>query len=352
MKIDLFSDTNFGPTLEMRKAMYRAEVGNEVAGEDPTVNRLIERVCHLLGKEAGVFMPSGTMSNGVAYRVWCDRAGDRIFFDQYAHAANLVSGLPSGLVNATPINIKCTKGIFNTKQLELAIGNQKGYNIPRKRLVSIEQTTNLGGGAVWPLSILCAIYQVAKNHGMFVHIDGARLFNAVVFSKIPAREFCCYADSVLVDFSKGLGAPMGAVLCGSKDFIENAWYYKFQQGGTMHQVGILAAACIYALDNNIERLVDDHENAQLLAMSLDKHANIKINPEDVQTNIVIFQLYDTTCTAYQLVNYLIKNDIRLLALNEKKVRAIIHQGINKNDINIVSATIRYFLDKYNSSEYV
>lgn len=346
MKIDLFSDTNFGPTSAMRKAMYRAEVGNEVAGEDPTVNLLIERVCHLLGKEAGVFMPSGTMSNGVAYRVWCDRAGDRIFFDQYAHAANLVSGLPAGLVSATPIGIECDKGIFSVRQLELAIGKLKGYNIPRERVVSIEQTTNLGGGAVWPVSSLCAIHQVAQKHGMAVHMDGARLFNAVVSSTISAQEFCRYTDSVWVDFSKGLGAPMGAVLCGSKDFIDKAWYYKFQQGGTMHQVGILAAACLYALDNNIERLADDHENAKLLAMSLAGHSHIEINPEDIETNIVIFQLYGTSRTAYQLVNALIKKGIRLLALNDKKVRAIVHQGINQNNIYTVSSAIQRFLDKH------
>uniref|UniRef100_A0A1A9Z2B5 Aromatic amino acid beta-eliminating lyase/threonine aldolase domain-containing protein n=1 Tax=Glossina pallidipes TaxID=7398 RepID=A0A1A9Z2B5_GLOPL len=342
-KIDLFSDTNFGPSLEMRKAMYQAEVGNEVAGEDPTVNLLIEKVCDYLGKEAGVFMPSGTMCNGVAYRTWCLRPGDRIFFDRYAHAANLAAGLPCGLVSATPIGIECDKGIFSAEQLQLAIGERKGYNIPEGRIVSIEQTTNLGGGAIWPISSLFAIQQVAKKYKMVVHMDGARLFNAVVATMISAHEFCRYTDSVWVDFSKGLGAPMGAVLCGSKDFIDTAWYYKFQQGGAMHQAGILAAGCLYAMENQIERLIDDHDNARLLAKLLKDNPYIQINPEDIETNIVIFQVNNISLTAYKLVNFLESQGIRLLALNDKTIRAIVHQGISQDDIYSVSKVIKLLL---------
>lgn len=345
-KIDLFSDTNFGPPLEIRKAMYHAEVGNEVAGEDPTVNLLIEKVCNFLGKEAGVFMPSGTMCNGVAYRVWCQRTGDRIFFDRYAHAANMAAGLPCGLVNATPVSIECEKGIFSAEQLQLAIGEKKGYNIPRERIVSIEQTTNLGGGAIWSISNLSAIQQVSKKHKMVIHMDGARLFNAVVATTIPAHEFCCYSDSVWVDFSKGLGAPMGAVLCGSKDFIDIAWYYKFQQGGAMHQAGILAAGCLYALENQIDRLIDDHNHAKLLAKLLEDNPYIQINSENIETNIVIFQLHNTSFTAYQLVNALADQGIRLLALNNKKVRAIVHQGISLNDIHLISNAIKLILKDF------
>lgn len=342
-KIDLFSDTNFGPLPEIRKAMYQAEVGNEVAGEDPTVNLLIEKVCDYLGKEAGVFMPSGTMCNGVAYRAWCLRPGDRIFFDRYAHAANMAAGLPCGLVSATPIGIESDKGIFSAEQLKLAIGEQKGYNIPQERIVSIEQTTNLGGGAIWSISSLSAIQQVAKKYKMVVHMDGARLFNAVVATMTSAHEFCRYTDSVWVDFSKGLGAPMGAVLCGSKDFIDTAWYYKFQQGGAMHQAGILAAGCLYALENQIERLIDDHDNAKLLAKLLKDNPYIQINLEDIETNIVIFQVNNISLTAYQLVNLLEDQGIRLLALNDKTIRAIVHQGISQDDIYSVSKVIKLLL---------
>ena len=177
-------------------------------------------------------------------------------------------------------------------------------------------------------------------------MDGARLFNAVVATTIPAREFCRYSDSVWVDFSKGLGAPMGAVLCGSKDFIDTAWYYKFQQGGTMHQAGILAGGCLYALENQIERLIDDHDNAKLLAKLLEDNPYIQINPEDTETNIVIFQLYNTSLTAYQFTGALADQGIRLLALSDKKVRAIVHQGISQDDIHSVSNAIRLLLTDF------
>ncbi|MEW9824163.1 MAG: GntG family PLP-dependent aldolase [Candidatus Symbiodolus clandestinus] len=341
--IDLFSDTNCDPSPAMRQAMCQAEVGNEVAGEDPTVNRLLEAVCDLLGKECGLFMPSGTMCNGVAYRVWCNRAGDRIFFDQQAHAANMAAGLPGGLVQATAVGIPCQQGIFNGEQLESSIGSRQGYNIPRARVVSIEQTTNLGGGAIWPLSTLQAVHQVARQHAMMVHMDGARLFNAVIASGIAAHQFCQYADSVWIDFAKGLGAPMGAVLCGDKAFIEEAWYYKFQQGGAMHQVGILAAGCLYALEHHVSRLAQDHEHALLLAQSLATHPNIAIDVKAVVTNIVIFQLQTTRLTAEQLVQQLLDQGIRLLALANNRLRAIVHQGISRNDICSVSDAIQSIL---------
>lgn len=341
--IDLFSDTNCEPTLAMREFMCHAKVGNEVAGEDPTVNLLIEKVCELLGKEAGIFLPSGTMCNGIAYRVWCKRPGDRIFFDQYAHASNMAAGLPGGLVNATPISINCNKGIFTGEQLLSAIGLKSGYNIAEPRIISIEQTTNLGGGAIWPLTQLNQIRQIANDYNIIIHMDGARLFNAVVATGIPAKEFCNYVDSVWVDFAKGLGAPMGAVLCGDKQFIEQAWYYKFQQGGGMHQVGILAAACLYALDNHLEKLVEDHKNAQLLGSCLSDHSMIEINTNDIESNIVIIKLTKSTLNAYQLAAQLLSRGIRLLAVDDKTLRAIIHMDISKEDILHVYSAINSLL---------
>lgn len=344
IKIDLFSDTNSEPSLAMRQAMCTAEVGNEVAGEDPTVNRLIERVCELLGKEAGVFMPSGTMCNGVSYRVWCSRAGDRIFFDQYSHSAILEAGLPAGLVNATPVPIECHRGIFNAQQLLSAMGDKQGYNIPSPSVISIEQTTNLGGGAIWSLSALQQIKEVANKHKMAIHMDGARLLNAVVASNISAKDYCQYVDSVWIDFAKGLGAPMGSVLCGTQSFVDQAWYYKFQQGGAMHQVGILAAGCLYALENNIERLEADHLNAKLLAALLSEHSNIQISPEDVETNIVVFKLINTEISADEIVIKLRNQGIRLLAINRITLRAIIHMDIGKKDIEEVAQKLKDILD--------
>ena len=345
IRIDLFSDTNVDPSLEMRKAMCSAEVGNEVAGEDPTVNRLIERVCELLGKEAGVFMPSGTMCNGVSYRVWCKRPGDRIFFDHYSHAAILAAGLPAGLVHATPIPIDCHRGTFSAEQLLSAIGDKEGYNIPRPSVVSIEQTTNLGGGAIWSLEALEQIKQVANQQQMAVHMDGARLLNAVAASHISAKHFCQFVDSVWIDFAKGLGAPMGSVLCGSKSFIDEAWYYKFQHGGTMHQVGILAAGCLYALDNHVDRLAEDNLNAKRLAELLVEHSSIEIDPDDVETNIVIFKLKNTALSAYDVVARLLECGIRLLAFNRTTLRAIVHMDIHTKDIHKVNQKIKDILDE-------
>jgi threonine aldolase len=341
--IDLFSDTNCNPTPAMRSYMCQAQVGNEVAGEDPTVNQLIAKVCELLDKEAGIFMPSGTMCNGVAYRVWCKRPGDRIFFDQHAHAANMAAGLPSGLANATAVSIECERGIFSAAQLKKAIGAKSGYNIPQARIISIEQTTNLGGGAIWSLTQLKEIRHIAHEYDLRVHMDGARLFNAVVASDISAKEFCRYTDSVWIDFAKGLGAPMGAVLCGDKHFIEEAWYYKFQQGGAMHQVGILAAGCLYALDNHIARLTEDHKHAQLLGNLLADHPNIQINPKDIETNIVIFSLYNSKLSAHEVASQLLAKGIRLLATDAKTLRAIIHMDISQQDILHASTTIKEIL---------
>jgi threonine aldolase len=344
IKIDFFSDTNVEPSKAMREVMCSAKVGNEVAGEDPTVNQLIQTVCELLGKEAGIFMPSGTMCNGVAYRVWCQRAGDRILFDQYAHAAIMAAGLPGGLVQATPISIQTERGIFNASQLKSAIGEKKGYNIPPARIISIEQTTNYGGGAIWPISILKEIYELAKENNIVVHMDGARLFNAVVATNISAKEYCRYADSVWIDFAKGLGAPMGAVLCGSKNFIDDAWYYKFQQGGGMHQVGILAAGCMYALENNIKRLSQDHQNAKFLATELAKQACINIAPNQIETNIVIFRLKDTDLSAYAVAHILVdKYNIRLLAIDKITLRAIVHMDIKEQDILVFSRALQHIL---------
>ncbi len=341
--IDLFSDTNCEPTLAMRKFMCQAKVGNEVAGEDPTVNLLVEKVCDLLGKEAGIFLPSGTMCNGIAYRVWCKRPGDRIFFDQFAHAINMAAGLPGGLVNATPISIHCNKGIFTADQLISAIGHKSGYNITVPRVISIEQTTNLGGGAIWSLNNLNEIRQTAQDYNMVIHMDGARLFNAVLATGISAKEFCNNVDSVWIDFAKGLGAPMGTVLCGDKHFIEQAWYYKFQQGGAMHQVGILAAACLYALDNNLEKLIDDHKNARLLGSCLSEHSMIDLDINDIETNIVIFKLRNSKLNAHEVVEQLLSQGIRLLAIDNKTIRAIIHMDINKQDILQVYSAIKTIL---------
>lgn len=345
IKVDLFSDTNFEPTVGMRQYMCMAEVGNEVAGEDPTVNRLIERVCQLLGHEAGMFLPTGTMANGVSLRALCERPGDIIAFSENAHALKLAAGLPAGLVSATPITIPSHRGIFDAESLHECIKNSYGYNLPYPRVVSIEQTTNYGGGAVWPLEKIQEIVEYAKKKNIKMHMDGARLFNAVEASGIDYQDYCRGFDAVWVDFSKALGAPMGAVLVGSKKLIDNAWYYKFQQGGGMHQAGILAAACMYGLDHHLTLIPKLHDNTKYLAKKLKKYSWINLNIEQIETNIVIFSLANDVPTAYQLVEFLQERGIRMLAISNCKVRCILHLGISKKEIDYVVSALDVYAEE-------
>ncbi|GGF92228.1 MULTISPECIES: threonine aldolase family protein [Cysteiniphilum] len=337
IQYDLFSDTNVNPSDAMRQMISKATVGNEAAGEDPTVNLLLARVCELLGKPAAVFMPTGTMCNGVAYRTLC-QPGDRIIIEKSAHPLNMASGMIGGLVGAQPQIIEGIRGIFSVDQLKQAIGLNSGYNIAKATVVSIEQTTNLGGGAIWSLEAINNICEYAHQNGLKVHMDGSRLLNACTATGIKASSYCEHIDSVWIDFAKGLGAPMGSVLAGSKAFIDKAWFYKFQQGGVMHQAGLMAAGCIYALDHHIHRLGEDHANAHYFAECLAKHDDIEVMP--VETNIVIFTLKSNAFDAYQLQQILLQKGIRLLALNHRQLRAIFHMDIQRNSIdNIVEMII-------------
>jgi threonine aldolase len=342
--IDYFSDTNTGISAEMRQFMVNAEVGNEVAGEDPTVNKLIEEVCTLLGKEAAIFLPSGTMCNVIAYKAHLQLPGDYIILDESSHPLVVQSGLIGGLVNASIIPIKGDRGIFAADQISKFVQAPVSRNIPRPRLVSLEQTTNFGGGAIWPISEFEAISDLCRKNGVAMHLDGARIFNAHVATQIPIKEYCKYFDSVFIDCTKGLGVPIGSILAGSKDFIEKCWYYKFQLGGGMHQVGMLAAACIYGLKNNINRLANDHKNAKLLANLLSEIKEIDINPEIYQTNIIYFSLNEkTNISAKSFVSALSNHGIRMIIVKDK-IRAITHMRITDDDIYQTISKIREILN--------
>ena len=338
-KIDLFSDTNTNPSLEMRRAMCEAEVGNEVAGEDPTVNKLLEVVCDLLGKEAAVFLPSGTMCNGIAFRVLCRRPGDLIILDQTAHPLIKASGLISGLAQAQPYWVEGKRGIFFADQIKPVISAAQGYNISRPRVVSIEQTTNFGGGAIWPLKTIQEVCNLAHDYDVYTHMDGARLLNAVAETKIPAAEYSKHFDSVWIDFSKSCGAPIGAVLAGSKSFIDEAWYYKFQQGGGLHQAGILAAGCLYGLQHHYPRLREMHSHAKQLAKLLSELPFIKIAVDEVETNIIIFEIKHPELSALYIEQALREKGIRVLALDQIRVRMIIHLDISLVHIDEVFSAI-------------
>ena len=290
--VNLFSDTQTRPTEAMRQAMAHAEVGDEQRLADPTVNALQERVAELLGQEAAVFLPSGTMCNAIAFRLHVRPGGDEVILDRTSHPVNYEAGGPAALSGAMLRALDGDGGIFTADQVEAAVRPAGDRYGPRSRLVSVEQTTNIGGGRVWPLEQVRAVLDVAARHELRTHMDGARLMNAVVASGVPAAEFAGGFDTAWIDFTKGLGAPVGAVLAGSRELIDEAWRYKQMIGGAMRQAGIVAAAGLYALDHHVERLADDHANARRLAEGLAELPGVDIDLARVETNIVVFGVPD------------------------------------------------------------
>src|SRR5688500_15445419 len=272
----------------MRRAMYEAEVGDEQRGRDPTVNALQERVAALLGHEAALFLPSGTMCNAIAFRVHLRPGGDEVLLDRTAHPRVAEAGGPGSISGAQLTLLDGDGGIFSAEQLAEAIHPAGDRYGPRTRLVSVEQTTNMGGGRVWPLASVREVLDVARSAGMRAHLDGARLMNAVVASGVPAAEWASGFDSAWIDFTKGLGAPVGACLAGSRELIDEAWRYKQMWGGALRQAGVVAAAGLYALDHHVDRLAEDHGNARALAEALDAIPGDGIDVGRVETNSLSF----------------------------------------------------------------
>ncbi|MBW1720584.1 MAG: threonine aldolase family protein [Deltaproteobacteria bacterium] len=328
IRIDLFSDTITRPTQGMRKAIAEAEVGDEQQREDPTVNRLVEMVCELLGKEDALFLPSGTMCNQVSIRVHC-RQGDEIIMDKTAHTRNFEGGGPAALTGAQVYTLEGVRGVFTAGQLEEAV-RPVDPHYPRSRMVLIEQTSNLGGGSIWPLDTLKEVCAVAHEHGLACHMDGARLLNAVVATGISAREYGAHFDSLWIDFSKGLGAPVGAALAGSRDFIREAWRWKHQFGGAMRQAGIIAAAAVYSLENHVERLAEDHENAKILERKLKEVGGIRVEP--VETNLVFFDVSGLGVTSEEFNARLMAHGVRTSTLGKYSVRAVTHLDVTREQV--------------------
>ena len=254
--VNLYSDTQTRPTPGMRAAIAAAEVGDEQRGLDPTTLALQERVAALLGHEAGLFLPSGTMCNEIALRLHARPGGDEVLLDRTAHPVNSEAGGPAQVAGLMVHVLDGDRGVFTAAQLEAALRPAGNRYMPRSRLVCVEQTSNLGGGTVWPLAGVRDVLDVAARFGLRTHLDGARLLNAVVASGVSADAFAGGFDSAWLDFTKGLGAPVGAVLVGSREFIDEAWRWKQMLGGAFRQSGIVAAGCLYALDHNVERLGD------------------------------------------------------------------------------------------------
>ena len=344
IRIDLYSDTATIPTKEMRAFMARAGVGDEQKFEDPSVNRLQELVTELTGKEAALFLPSGTMCNQIAFAVHCT-AGDLILLDRTAHPLISESGGAAILSRATMYPIDGDYGRFSPEQVAEVVEPPTRYK-PRFRLISIEQTTNKPGGRIWSLEQMQAVERVARERGVLMHMDGARLFDAGVETGIPAKEYSACFDSVWIDLSKGLGAPVGAVLAGSEAFIEQAWQWKQRIGGAMRQAGIVAAAGIDALENNIERLKEDHEHARLLARSIHGAPGIAIDPELVETNMVRFDVSGLGISSEEFALELMADaGVRVSTPGPTLIRAVPHLGISSTDVSEAADAIRALAEK-------
>ncbi|MBK6726333.1 MAG: low specificity L-threonine aldolase [Xanthomonadales bacterium] len=330
--IDLASDVKTRPSAAMRQAMANAEVGDEQAFEDPTVNALCERAAALLGKESALFAPSGAMCNQLAIATWC-RPGDEVICERTAHIAVYEAGGPAANAGVMMHAIHGERGQFTAAQLQASF-RAKWRHCPQASLVCVEQTANLGGGSVWPLTQLNEVAALAHDRGLRAHMDGARLLNASAATGIAACDYAAQFDSVWLDFSKGLGAPIGACLAGSREFIERAWVIKQRLGGAMRQAGIVAAGALYALDHHVERLVEDHVHARRLAVGLAALPGVLLDATTVETNIVFFRLdvAHLGFDAHEFSRRLAAHGVRIGAFDECTLRAVTHLDVSATDI--------------------
>ena len=326
--IDLRSDTVTHPTPEMRRAMAEAEVGDDVLGDDPTVARLEARVCEVLGKEAAVYMPSGTMTNQAAIRAWTE-PGDEIILEATAHSYFYESGAPAALAGVMCRLIEGERGLFTADQVR-GLLRPKNEHFPRTKLVCVENTHNRGGGTVWPLEQIADVAAVAREAGLAIHLDGARLWNATAASGTSESEYASHFDSVSVCFSKGLGAPVGSALAGEAEFVTRARRFRKMFGGGMRQAGIIAAGALYALDHHRERLIRDHANAKRLASGIAGIDGIEIDPATVETNIVIFRV--TSMAAAELVERLGAAGVLVLARDAESIRAVANLNVTADQV--------------------
>ncbi len=339
--VDLRSDTVTKPTPEMRRAMAEAEVGDDVFAEDPTVRRLETLAAERLGKEAGLFVTSGTQGNQVSLMAHTQR-GDEIILDENSHIFNYeVAGLAVlSAVQARTLNGR--HGILDPDQVRDAI-RPPNIHHPKDTLICLESTHNRGGGTVYPLETLRGIRQVATEHGLAVHLDGARLFNACVATGTPLREAAAQADSVTFCLSKGLGAPVGSVVTGTRAFIDRARRARKMLGGGMRQAGVIAAAGIVALESMVDRLREDHENARVLAEGLAALPGIRIDLDLVQTNIVIFDVARTDIDAPGLILKLHEQGVKAFNINQRRIRMVTHKDVDRAGIVRTLSVLRTLL---------
>ncbi|MBS7703733.1 threonine aldolase family protein [Chelatococcus asaccharovorans] len=337
--VALYSDTLTLPSEAMKRAMFDAALGDEQAGLDPTVNELCRRVAALFGKEDAVFLPSGTMCNQIAMLVHC-RPGDLVLAHEDAHVLAHEAAAGSALGGVLIGGLRGARGQFDSATLTGAIRARSRY-APIPRLLVIEQTSHLGGGSVWPLERLRDVAACARSNDMALHMDGARLMNGVISSGVSASDMARDFDSVWLCFSKGLGAPFGAVLAGSSEFIDVAWRWKQRLGGAMRQVGMYAAACIFALDHNVQRLVEDNANASRLAAGIADLPGLAVQQPD--TNIVLFRTEGTGLTSAELRDRLAAEGVSVTAMDHFLGRAVTHMHVDRDGIDLAIGAFRKVL---------
>jgi threonine aldolase len=323
--IDLRSDTVTRPSAAMRAAMAAAEVGDDVFGEDPTINRLQERAAAFLGKEAALFVPSGSMANQIALKVHC-QPGDEVIVGEGSHN-NLYESGAAGAIAGVQLTVAGRGGLFTAAEVEALYKTASNHTNAPTRLVCIENTHNRGGGAVWRPREVAEIVEVARARGLALHLDGARLCNAVVAQGVPASSLAAGFDTVSMCFSKGLGAPVGSVIAGSKGLMDRAHRFRKMLGGGMRQAGILAAAALHALDHNVDRLAEDHANARLLAERLGQRPGLSV--AEVQTNIVLVDLGPGLPAAEEAVAGLRTAGVRCIAFGPRRLRLVTHLDVDR-----------------------
>lgn len=333
--IDLSTDITTLPSKEMVEFMSTATVGDDCCDGDPSINALKSYVCTMFNVEDAIFLPTATMGNLISFLVVCN-PGDIVYSDKTYHAIHLEGGGASAFAGVNFREIVGKNGIFSSSNIKDSfLFGGSGHNFCKPKMVLIEQTTNLGGGVVWSLDALKDISNFSKKHNLWVHIDGARIFNASVATNTKVSKYSSFADSICIDFAKGLGAPVGAMLCGNKEFIEKSKAFRIKLGGGMHKSGFMAKACMFALKNNINRLKIDHDNAKKLAFLLKKIEFLDIEPEKVETNILVFTIKHYSINAILLSKILRARGIFITAIGQNRIRLITSTNIEEKDLNYI-----------------
>ncbi len=328
--IDLRSDTVTRPSNKMRKVIAQAEVGDDVFGDDPTVNRLQEKVAGLFGKEAALYVPSGSMGNLVAIKTHTN-PGEEAIFEEDCHSLNYEAGSMGAVAGLVSHTFRGKHGVMTRGQVEPYI-KKKSLHTPPTTLLALENTHNHAGGTIYPLEEIKKLREMADEHDLKMHLDGARIWNASVATGIPLDEYGRYFDSIQCCFSKGLGAPIGSIVIGDANFIEKARRFRKMFGGGMRQVGIIASAAIYALENNMSRMSEDHENADYLAKNLAEIDGIDIDLDSLQTNIIIMNIASSGREVPDVLSQLKEMGILAVQFGATKIRCVTHLNINRTDI--------------------